>query len=281
MKFRLMFFVLLSAFFAFQACNTPSDEQGSEAANGQETAASPQAQPLVSGGDNSMNALDWNGIYTGTVPCADCEGIKTMVHLNKDKTYVVKTKYLGKSDEVFTSTGTFTWNEAGNKITVEDGEEQRPQMYQVGENVLFHLDQDGNRITGDLASKYMLQKQQKGIEDRRWKLVELMGKKVAEMDPKPRKAAFLYLDSEDNSMSGSAGCNNFIGSYELQEMNRISFSANMASTMMACLTPEIEEAFKEVLSKADNYSMNEDGTVLSLNRARMAPLARFEVDYME
>ena len=23
----------------------------------------------------SKNALDWNGIYQGTLPCADCEGI--------------------------------------------------------------------------------------------------------------------------------------------------------------------------------------------------------------
>lgn len=280
MKSRLLPLALLSTLFIFQACDGPSNGK-----SGEETSARgvQQAQPAMSAdGHNSMNALDWDGVYTGTVPCADCEGIKTMIQLNKDKTYVVKTKYLGESEEVYTSTGNFTWNEAGSKITLEAaGKDGRTQMYQVGENVLFHLDNDGNRITGDLASNYMLQKQQKGIEDRRWKLVELMGKKVAEMDPEPAKKAFLYLDSEDNSMSGSAGCNNLIGSYELQEGNRITFDSNMASTMMACLNPEMEEAFKEVLSKADNYSLNEDGAMLSLNKARMAPLARFEVDYME
>ena len=33
------------------------------------------------------NALDWNGTYKGILPCADCEGIKTELELNSDKTY--------------------------------------------------------------------------------------------------------------------------------------------------------------------------------------------------
>ena len=33
---------------------------------------------------NSMNSLDWEGIYTGLLPCADCEGIQTVIKLNRD-----------------------------------------------------------------------------------------------------------------------------------------------------------------------------------------------------
>jgi hypothetical protein len=50
----------------------------------------------------------------------------------------------------------------------------------------------------------------------------------------------------------------------------------MASSMMACLNMEVEEALKKALEMADNYSVSADGKYLSLNRARMAPLARFE-----
>ncbi len=35
--------------------------------------------PPMSTGDNSQNSLDWPGTYTGTLPCADCEGIKTEI----------------------------------------------------------------------------------------------------------------------------------------------------------------------------------------------------------
>ena len=44
------------------------------------------------------NALDWNGTYKGILPCADCEGIKTELELNSDKTYEIKETYLGKGD---------------------------------------------------------------------------------------------------------------------------------------------------------------------------------------
>lgn len=34
--------------------------------------------------DNSMTSVDWVGSYQGILPCADCEGIKTQIVLNKD-----------------------------------------------------------------------------------------------------------------------------------------------------------------------------------------------------
>ena len=34
---------------------------------------------------NSRNSLDWNGVYKGVLPCADCEGIETVITLLNDK----------------------------------------------------------------------------------------------------------------------------------------------------------------------------------------------------
>jgi len=42
---------------------------------------------------------------------------------------------------------------------------------------------------------------------------------------------------------------------------------------------DVERAFGEVLEQADSYSVNADN--LTLNRARMAPLARFEAVYLQ
>ena len=67
--------------------------------------------------DNSQTSLDWIGVYQGALPCANCEAIKTKIILSNDLTYVMETKYVGKSDEVFTSTGKFTWDKSGSNIT--------------------------------------------------------------------------------------------------------------------------------------------------------------------
>jgi copper homeostasis protein (lipoprotein) len=108
-------------------------------------------------GDNSMVSLDWNGTYKGMIPCADCEGIETWLTLNLDKTYLLKTKYKGKSESFQEKSGRFNWNSAGSTITL-DGIDNAPNQYLVGEGKLFQLDMGGKRITGNLSGNYELTK---------------------------------------------------------------------------------------------------------------------------
>jgi len=106
------------------------------------------------------NSFDWAGIYTGVIPSAGGEGISVKFTLNADKTYAVEYRYIGKSDEIFPRTGTFTWNPAGDTIILSgEGNDDFPPYYKVGKNTLTHLDLAGNIITGDLADMYVLHKQ--------------------------------------------------------------------------------------------------------------------------
>jgi len=108
---------------------------------------------------SSMNSLDWEGVYTGILPCADCEGIKTRVKLSKDLTYLIETEYLGKSSEAQQERGTFSWNRSGNTIILNiQNKNATPSFYKVAENQLIQLDLKGNPITGDLSDKYTLKK---------------------------------------------------------------------------------------------------------------------------
>jgi heat shock protein HslJ len=149
------------------------------------------------------------------------------------------------------------------------------QMYQVGENQLFHLDRAGNRISGDLAARYVL-RQAAGdprIEDRKWLLTEVMGQPYAPSDD--GREAFLFLDADLKRANGNASCNNFFGGYVIETGQRIRFAGNMGATMMACPDMSTEQSFMEALRTVDNYSVS--GDELSLNKARMAPLLRFQL----
>lgn len=106
---------------------------------------------------NANNSLDWDGTYTGTLPCADCSGINVTLNLNKDGSYILVQSYEGEQDGRFTSEGEFSWNELGNTITLE--QQPLPNQYFVGENVLMKLDMSGEKIAGDLAQHYRLTKQ--------------------------------------------------------------------------------------------------------------------------
>jgi uncharacterized lipoprotein NlpE involved in copper resistance len=106
---------------------------------------------------NARIALDYVGSYSGVLPCADCEGISTEVILVDESQFIRRTQYLGADDMVFEESGIYTWDEAGNTITLEGAHE--PNRYFVSENRIFHLDMDGNRIEGELADQYILVKQ--------------------------------------------------------------------------------------------------------------------------
>ena len=109
-------------------------------------------------GDNSETSLDWDGVYVGTTPCANCEGIETELTLGKDKTFVLKTKYIGKgAEKINTEKGTFSWDGSGSVIVL-NGLEHKPNQYKVGENHLVQMDMQGKIVEGSLASKYILQK---------------------------------------------------------------------------------------------------------------------------
>ena len=229
---------------------------------------------VIQGADmahNSQNALDWEGVYHGITPCADCKGIKTTITLLKGNTCKIAMEYLGKSDKVFNTNGTFSWDEAGAIITIDIGEEQ--MHYKVGENVLFHLDKAGNQIIGDLADKYKLIKNYSDfkLENKKWILTELMGRKVENSEDV--KTAFVMFNSKEAIVSGNNGCNLFSGGYTIESGNRVKVG-NMMNTMMACDNMDQSTQFMGVLQKADNYTVVD--SILHLNKARMAPLATFK-----
>jgi len=102
----------------------------------------------------SENALDWQGTYQGTLPCADCQGIETTLTLMTNKTYTLTQTYI--KGKTYTLSGRFEWNLAGSTITLLGTKAH--QRYKVVENGLLHLDQNGEVIAGDLSELYRLRK---------------------------------------------------------------------------------------------------------------------------
>lgn len=110
-----------------------------------------------------------------------------------------------------------------------------------------------------------------GLTEKYWKLTELNGKAV-KVDSTFMKEPHVIFKTAENQVNGNGGCNGFGGQYELKSPNRIKIG-NLMSTQMACPALDIENAFTKALQAADNYFVV--GDTLVLNKARMAPLARF------
>lgn len=115
------------------------------------------------------------------------------------------------------------------------------------------------------------QKPTTDITGKKWKLTELNGKPIELKNTKNNP--YFKLNMEGMRYEGHAGCNGLGGTFEIkQDVMRIKFNQGM-STMMACEDLDIENQFTKAILAADNYSVN--GNTLTLNKARMAPLAKF------
>lgn len=260
--------LLLVAFILLSACTATNKQTVAEPER--RSADSARQSQHSDNAHTSRNALDWAGVYEGVLPCADCEGIQTRLMLSADGHYQLSETYLGSGEKTraFQSKGEFEWLDDGLRIRLK-GRTSAPGLYQVGENQLFHLDQDGQRISGELAAQYRLAKQiGSEIVGVKWQLTELMGRELAMDAQKP----VYFTIGADMQVTGFAGCNRFFGKVALEQGQRLAFG-KMASTMMACPALQQEGKFLKALQMADNYSLNQGS--LSLNKARMAPLARF------
>ncbi len=195
------------------------------------------------------------GTYEGTLPCADCEGIKTTLNLSEGNQFTRDTQYLGKQQDAFNLTGNFELDRETAVITlnIQDGD---GQQYEMGKGVLYHLDMEGNQIEGDLAELYKLTKKMtdKQLEGHKWILTHLMGQQV--LRATGNSDATILFDSEQARAVGSSSCNRYNSAYELLPANRIKISPGMVS-LMACENMEMEKQYLQMLTKAASYNISE------------------------
>ncbi|ADX67233.1 MULTISPECIES: copper resistance protein NlpE [Weeksella] len=141
---------------AFLAVGMMSCEQKNQSETPVATTENTQDSTVVSDVHNSRNSVDWQGTYEGTLPCADCPGIKTTIVLNQDDSFTMKQEYLER-ESASDDKGNFVWSEDGGKIQLKL-KDNEVYNFLVGENKLIMLDQDGNEVTGELAEQYILNK---------------------------------------------------------------------------------------------------------------------------
>jgi heat shock protein HslJ len=217
---------------------------------------------------------DWDGAYLGVVPCPNCEGIQTMIKLNKDNTYTIQTKYLGKGTDILEDKGKIYWNSDGFNLLLLNGSDS--SFIKLSLNQITLLDAEGKVVSGEYASFYNLKKDKLVITEKYWKLIELNGKPLPNVSRE--KEPFIVLKDKGKNFGGNAGCNTLIGKYELADRNKISFS-DLVTTMMARPDPDTELAIRDALESTDHYVI--DGDFLRLEDARNRVNAKFLRIYLK
>lgn len=143
----MKYLYLLSAIvFLLAGCNSRNENRTNAEATAQDSRNA----------RNTDHEGTYQGVYMGDLPTASGSGMMVTIDL-KDGRYTKTIQYKDDTTrEVYRTEGEYTWNRENNKITLQG--EEAPNTYLVGSNQLYHLDMDGNRITGDLADQYILRK---------------------------------------------------------------------------------------------------------------------------
>lgn len=102
-----------------------------------------------------------NGAYFGTIPCADCEGIEFTISLKDDFSYHTKSVYLGRDENIFETSGTYSVE--NDIIKLINSDEGLKYFSIKGENLLI-LNQARKEVTGPLAKMYLLKPATEKIE---------------------------------------------------------------------------------------------------------------------
>ena len=151
MKKTIFFLALLSfAIVCFHSCgDAPKETTGTEApaADTAAVAATPSADQAA--------VEQLAAFYTGKLPCADCDGIQTLLTLNADvqRSFTLEEQYQGKQPKTVNSDG--TWAVEGNIVTLNG--KSGAVKYQVTSDGLVGMNADGSMMD---ATKYLLKKVQ-------------------------------------------------------------------------------------------------------------------------
>lgn len=209
--------------------------------------------------------------FAGTLPCADCPGIRYELNLNADQSYTLWNTYLERSVAPLESKG--RWQVRQNTLVLTPSSGKGQSFAIKSGDTLRLLDLSGKENTSKF--NYDLTRVNTTgatLKETYWKLTHV-GPDAIVSTATNQKEPNIVLHTADHRVSGSGGCNSLSGSYELNGES-LKF-AKVISTMMACVNGmATEQAMNKALSQTRGYKIT--GQQLDLLDAAGNRLARFE-----
>jgi copper homeostasis protein (lipoprotein) len=137
---------------AIAACKPQAPaEPAAPAAPAEPAAPAPvavESAPATAPSEVPFDIKGFAGVFSGTLPCADCPGIDTTITLNRDGSYTVHETYQGKPGKGFDSDGTWTAEENGKRVRLDpNSKSEQDRLFAVAsQDQIDQLDGEGKPI---------------------------------------------------------------------------------------------------------------------------------------
>lgn len=90
-------------------------------------------------GDTAETSLDWDGTYSGILPCRGCKGIKTILTLKQNRTYILREIRIGNSGQTYQASGRMKFDPTHRSVIRLDAEANFRGFF-VGEGFMEEVD---------------------------------------------------------------------------------------------------------------------------------------------
>ena len=151
MNKKMIYFAMAAAVALTTSCNGKKTAQA-DAANDSTSVA----DTTVAGENVDLAAVA--GTYEGTLPAADCPGIKTVLTINADSTYELKQDYIERKDGHDEASGVLQVLN-GNVLMLVRPSSGEHTFYKVKDSKsIVMTDSLGNEAEGEMAKLYVLTK---------------------------------------------------------------------------------------------------------------------------
>jgi hypothetical protein len=102
---------------------------------------------------------DWRGVFYGFVPCGeeDCPGVKMTLSLNANNNYTLVVQKAKESVRELYEKGKYEWSDEKHQVFLTPRKGKGvPRQYAIeDEDTLLLLNDDGTRVTGSEAKRYV------------------------------------------------------------------------------------------------------------------------------
>lgn len=201
-------------------------------------------------------------VFSGTLPCADCEGIETTITLFEEGDVRLHQLYSGTGSEPFTEMSSWEWDADASLVTVRR-EGDLPLLFTVDEGGLSLPEGSGRqrleRVPGSSARAVIAM-----LDRGRWILTEAGG----EAPQTGADGEFVYIrfvqsgGPQEGRFEGFSGCNRFFGAFSAGPDYGLKIT-ELGSTKMFCAdSAGTEMRLFEALNTVESFSFDQDRLLL-------------------
>ena len=123
------------------------------------TAQNEASEDIISVADTTAATLDISavaGSYEGTLPAADCPGLKTVITINADSTYQMQQDFIDRKDGHDEASGIFEIKDGNILVLVRPSSGDRTYIKVKDADSIVMTDSVGNEPEGEMAKLYVL-----------------------------------------------------------------------------------------------------------------------------